>query len=249
MIREKQGNTSSGLPGGDRSETFPMTRRHRVFERFLRSAGPVLARHYGQAFADDVLGDTRTEYERVRPEVPDIGGMRNVFQPVMAVNGWIVALHRAMRGRGRGPEDTIRVFQEVFDGWIQKLPTFVLKGAGRLLLSSPLLRYFESQARRSQERRYAEDFVWRAERGPDGAFSFVFDECAVNKWYESEGVPELRPYCNVADVTYSRLMGMGVDATETIGLGCEQCALRFKHGRETKVPPNLQGIVPAAGGD
>jgi hypothetical protein len=225
-----------------------MTGRHRVFDLFLRSASLVLARHHGQELADEVIGDTRTEYERLLPEVPHIGGIRNVFQPVMTVNGWIVALHRAMSVRGNEPEDAIRVCQEVIDGWLHKLPDFVLRGTGRLLLSAPVRWYFERQARRSQERRYAEDFVWRAERGPDGEMSLVFDECAVNKWYDAQGVRELKPYCNFVDVTYSRLMGMGVDATETIGLGCDQCALRYKHGRETVISPNLRGIIPAGSG-
>ena len=48
------------------------------------------------------------------------------------------------------------------------------------------------------------------------------------------GVEDLKPHCNFFDVTYSRLMNMGVDATETIGKGCTQCALRFKPGRETR---------------
>ena len=222
-----------------------MARRNRVFEFFLRSATPVLSRHHGQAFALRVIDEVRPEYERVLPEVPDIGGMGNVLQPVMAVNGWIVALHRVMSRHGKPPEDTIRVFQEVFDGWLARLPSFVLESAGRLLLSAPVRRYLESQARRSRERRYAEDFVWRVELGPGGEVSLVFDECAVNKWYEAQGVSELRPYCNVADVTYSRLMGMGVDASETIGVGCDRCALRYKHGRETVVPPNLAGIIPS----
>ena len=39
-------------------------------------------------------------------------------------------------------------------------------------------------------------------------------------------------------------MRMGVDATETIGLGCDRCALRFKHGRDTRIPRSLEGIVP-----
>lgn len=220
-----------------------MTRRHRGFEFFLRSAGPVLVRHHGQPFADEVVVAARTEYARVLPEVPDIGGARNVFQSVMTVNGWIVALHRAMSARGKGAEDSVRVCQEVVDGWLRRLPGFALRGIGWLLLTAPARRYFERQAKRSQERRYAEDFVWRVERGPDGEVSFVFDECAVNKWYDAQGVRELKPYCNFVDVTYSRLMGMGVDASQTIGLGCERCALRYKHGRETPVPPSLEGIV------
>ena len=221
-----------------------MASRHRAFGFFLRSAHPALVDHHGRDFADAVVEEARREYERVLPEVPDIGGLRNVFQPVMTVNGWMVALHRAMRARGKRADDTVRIFHLVFDRWLTGLPERALRAIGWLLLSAPMRWYFEAQARRSQKRRHTEDFVWRVERGADGEISFVFDECAVNKWYDSQDVRELAPYCNFADVTYSRLMGMGIDATETIGLGCDHCALRFKRGRETVVPPSLETIVP-----
>jgi hypothetical protein len=216
---------------------------HRAFEFFLRGARPLLADRYGGAFAADVLAAARVEYERVLPEVPDIGGAGNVFQPVMTVNGWIVALHRAMQARGKGAEDAIRICQHVFDGWLRKLPGFLLRAIGWALLSTPARWYFESQARRSRERRHPLDFVWHVERDEAGVLSLIFDECAVNKWYAAQDVLELGPYCSFADVTYSRLMGMGVDASETIGLGCERCALRYRRGRETLVPPALAGIV------
>lgn len=220
-----------------------MSTRQRAFERFLRSAQPLLADRYGEAFADDVLAATGVEYANVLPDVPDIGGPRNVFQPVMTVNGWIVALHRAMKARGKTAEDAVRICQHVFDGWFRMLPDFLLRAIGWGMLSTPARWYFESQARRSRKREHPADFVWRVERDDTGVLSMVFDECAVNKWYEAQDVRELAPYCNFADVTYSRLMGMGVDATETIGLGCEHCALRFRRGRETVVPPSLAGIV------
>jgi hypothetical protein len=216
-----------------------------VFEAFLRGAHAALARRYGADFAGEVVAATRAEYERVRPQVPDIGGLRNVFQPVMTINGWLVALHRAMRARGRGAEDTVRICQEVFDAWLRRLPRFVLRAIGWLALSAPSGWYFERQARRSQQRHYPEDFVWHVERGADGEVALVFDECAVNKWYDSQGLPELKPYCNFADVTYSRLMGMGIDATQTIGLGCDRCTLRYKYGRPTVVPRNLEHVIPA----
>jgi len=220
-----------------------MATRHRAFETFLRAAHALLVEREGPAFADEVVSAARAEYARVLPEVPDIGGSRNVFQPVMTVNGWLAALHRALAARGRKASDSIAVTQAVFDGWLRKLPAFVLRSIGWLLLTAPVRGYFERQARRSQDRRYPEDFVWQVERGEGGEISFIFDECAVNKWYDAQGLRELKPYCNFADVTYSRLMGMGIDATQTIGLGCPQCALRFKHGRETPVPPSLEEII------
>jgi hypothetical protein len=223
------------------------TGRHRGFALFLRSARVLLVRRHDEALADAVIDAARDEHARLLPHVPDIGGARNVFQPVMTVNGWIAALHRAMRRRGMGAEDTIRLCQEVFDAWLRRLPGFVLRAIGRLALSAPSRWYFERQARRSQQRRHAADFVWRVERGAGGEMSLVFDECAVNKWYDAHDLGDLKPYCNFADVTYSRLMGMGVDATHTIGLGCAQCALRFKHGRETVIPTSLEGVFPREG--
>jgi len=219
-------------------------RRNRAFEFFLNSTGPVLVRRYGAPLADEVIATARDEYALVLPRIPDIGGLRNVFQPVMTINGWILALHRALSARGCSAADTVAVSQEVFEGWLCKLPGFVRRALGRLAMTTPSRWYLERQARRSQKRRYADDFVWRVERAPDGEVSLVFDECAVNKWYDEQGVAELKPYCNFADVTYSRLMGMGVDATHTIGLGCEKCALRFKHGRETVIPDALAKIIP-----
>ncbi|MBW2244865.1 MAG: L-2-amino-thiazoline-4-carboxylic acid hydrolase [Deltaproteobacteria bacterium] len=222
-----------------------MATPQRAFEFFLREARPILVRDHGEALAGEILDATRAEYERVRPEVPDIGGLRNVFQPVMTINGWIVALHRSMAARGFVAKDAVRVCHEVLDGVLRRVPGWLLRGIGGFLLSPPGRWYFERQARRSQQRRHADDFVWHVERDADGGLSMVFDECAVNKWYVAQDVRELAPYCNFADVTYSRLMGMGVDASETLGLGCAQCALRFKRGRATLVPKNLEGIVAA----
>ena len=218
---------------------------NRAFDFFLRSVHPVLIRHHGKTMADEVIAAAREEFQLVRTQVPDIGGARNAFQPVMTVNGWLASLHRAMSGRGKGAEDTIRVCQEAFEISLRKLPGFVLRAIGRMAMSGPARGYFERQARRSQQRRYAEDFVWRVERGADGEMSLVFDECAVNKWYDAQGLQELKPFCNFVDVTYSRLMGMGVDATQTIGLGCDQCSLRYKIGRETVIPKSLQGVIAA----
>ncbi len=220
-----------------------MTLGNRAFEFFLRSARTRLEAEEGADFAAAIAVAAREEYTRILPTVPDIGGSANVFQPVMLVNGWIAALHRALSARGRPASQTIAICHAVVDGWLRKIPTFLLRLVGRLTFSGPARAFFESQASRSRERGYPADFVWSVENGPDGEFSLVFDECAVNKWYDANDLHDLKPYCNFFDVTYSRLMGMGVNANDTIGLGCERCALRFKHGRDTQIPSMLGPII------
>ncbi len=214
-----------------------------MFRRFLRSAGPILANDLGYQGARLILADATDLYDSTRARAPYIGGYRNIFTPVMAINLWLVALHRSVVAHGGSAENTIRASQRVADQWIARLPGFVLRAEGRLLMSRPSRWFLRRQAARSQERRYPADFVWSTEESDDGEASLLFDECAVNKYYEAEGLQDLAPYCNFFDVTYSRLMNMGVDASHTTGLGCDQCALRYKLGRTTVVPVRLRSVI------
>jgi hypothetical protein len=216
----------------------------RNFDRFAKRASRSLTRRYDAAFAEAVLADARAEFERIIPEIPYIGGRKNVFTPVMVVNGWIIALHRAMQARGKSVDAVIGVCSEVSDDFFRTIPGFLLRLGGRAAFTRFARRFFEKQAARSQERRHPEDFVYRVRTGNGDDLALIFDECAVNKFYAAQGVPELGPYCSFFDVTYSRLMNMGIDASETIGLGCGQCRMRFKRGRETAIPDALRGVLP-----
>ncbi len=203
----------------------------------------MLAERWGEPFAATVMDDARRAYPAAAARIPDIGGRRNAFAPVMVIVGWLVAFHEAMKRSGKTAEDTISVAFELTDRHLRKLPPWLLKAIGRLAFSAPSRRYFRNQAARSQEREYPSDFVYEVEERADGEMSLVFSECAVNKHFDAEGLTDLKPYCNFFDVAYSRLMNMGVDAHETIGSGCAKCALRFKHGRDTRLPPPLAKVV------
>lgn len=228
-------------------EGYYTARRGRLrwgFDRFAKRAHRVLTRRHGEAFASEVLRDARGEFERLIPELPYIGGPGNIFTWVIVVNGWLVGLHRALQARGQTAEETIAVAVEVADAFFRRIPRPVLRAIGWAAFTRPVRRVLRKQAGRSQQRRHAGDFVYTFREGGADDWALEFSECAVNKFYDAQDLPELKPYCNFFDVTYSRLMGMGVDATETIGLGCDTCRLRYKHGRETVVPERLEGILP-----
>ena len=132
----------------------------RASKRFARS----LERHHDAAFAEEVLRDARIEFERLLPELPYIGGRRNVFSWVMVVNGWLVALFRAMQARGKSAEETIRVAADVADELFRSLPGAVLRLVGRLAFTRPVRGVLRRQAERSQERRFAADLSTSTKR-------------------------------------------------------------------------------------
>jgi hypothetical protein len=216
----------------------------RSFDRFSKRLRRSLAESHGEVFARETIAATRAEFQRIIPELPYVGGRKNIFSPIIVANGWLIAFYRAMASRGKTAEEVIRICSRVTDGLFRPFPPFVLRLAGRLALSGFVKKRLEKQAARSQERRYPEDWVFTARENGEGEAVLEFTECAVNKLYEAQGVEDLKPYCNFVDVIYSRHMGMGVDARETLGLGCERCRLRYKHGRETVIPDRLRGILP-----
>ncbi len=205
----------------------------------------MLVERYDEGFADEVLADARVELERLAPELPDIGGMANIFSAVITVNGWIVAVHRAMTARGYTAEDSVAVAVEVSDRFFRSFGPRLLGWMGRMGFSRPARAVLRRQARRSQKREYPADFVYSFHEGGADDWELRFTECAVNKFYDEQGLVELKPYCNFFDVAYSRLMGMGIDASETIGQGCATCRLRYKHGRETAVPERVASMFPS----
>ncbi|MCP5041993.1 MAG: L-2-amino-thiazoline-4-carboxylic acid hydrolase [bacterium] len=73
-------------------------------------------------------------------------------------------------------------------------------------------------------------------------FTLEFEECGVQKLYTAYAVEELRPFCSFFDIAYSRHMGLGLDASETLGLGHQRCKMRFCPGRETQTPKALEGM-------
>jgi len=216
----------------------------RGFDRIARRAQKGLEQKYDAELARDVVADARRRFEGLIPELPYVGGRKNAYSRIIIVNGWIIALARAMDARGKTVEETVVVSAEVADGLFSGLPPFLLRLIGRLVFTSPGRKFFERQAARSQERRYPEDWVYSVRADAEGEVSLEFSECGVHKLWDAQGLQGAGPYCSFFDVTYSRHMGLGLDATRTLGTGCETCTLSFKRGRETIIPDALKGVLP-----
>ncbi|MBW2525463.1 MAG: L-2-amino-thiazoline-4-carboxylic acid hydrolase [Deltaproteobacteria bacterium] len=216
----------------------------RKHDRMFRRVRRILTDREGAAFADQVVADTRSELERMLPGLPYVGGRRNPWTSIIVVNGSFIALYRAMRRQGKGERDTVAVGCELADGLFRPVPSWLLRSGGGLLVAA-LPHVLGRAAARSQERRYPEDWVFRIEgRSDEYDLALVMEECAVIKLYDALDVPELKPYCSFFDVTYSRHMNLGLDASQTLGLGCSTCRLLYKRGRPTAIPPALDGLMP-----
>jgi hypothetical protein len=217
------------------------------FDKVAKRATKFLINHYGDDFASVIISETREKFEQIIPEIPYIGGKRNqIPTTIMIINGWIIPFFQVMKAHGKTSEEVITICYEVSDDYMKSLPRFFLWLLRKSAFWRLTLRIIKQQATQSHKRRYPEDFVYTVVEagGKDFDWALELTECAVNKFYDVQGVEELKPYCNFFDVTYSRYLKMGLDASTTIGSGCKTCKLQYKKDRETQVPERLKGIIP-----
>lgn len=216
------------------------------FDKYFKRVEKQLVHDYGDVEAREITALTRKEYESLLPNIPYIGGRSNIFTPVMIINGWIIALYRVMKSRGGTVEDVIRISYEASDDFFDSFPGFVSYMVGKMATQQFVINFIQKQAEQSQERKYPEDFVYTCQvqkTNGETELELEFSECAVQKYYDAEGVAELKPYCNFFDPIYSKHFGMGVRAEETLGLGCSTCKLNYNNRRETILPSNIQVVV------
>jgi hypothetical protein len=232
-------------------EDYYVSRQNRLLNLFDFAFRPIrkkLSVYYGEDYAESIVYESRQNFIEINPKMPYVGGMKNYYTPIIVVNGFIVAMFRDMKKTGKTAEDVMRIWAEVADDLFRKIPGPLARLGGRMLLSQRTIKVFAKQAAMSQERQYPEDWMYvLLEDGSEKYdVGFVFAECAVIKFYQAMETMELAPYCNFADVTYSHYLGIGLDASETLGMGCDHCRMLFKQGGETVITPNLVSILPMA---
>lgn len=191
---------------------------------------------FSDDLADEILEKSRIEFEKIIPEFPYIGGMSNIFTPILIAAGGMLAISRVMKAVNKAPEEMFVIFYNAIDKLYNLLPKFIMRLIGRMFLSryggiAILLR----QAARSQERRYSEDWLFNVTKGDGEDFDWAleYNECAVIKFWEAQGANDLMPYCNFGDLAMSRALGLGMESA-TIGEGRETCIAKLKLGRETE---------------
>ncbi len=66
------------------------------FDRFLKRSGGALGDRFGEETAAVMRGEMLDEYRRLIPEVPYIGGRRNIYSDALAMAPRTLALYRVV---------------------------------------------------------------------------------------------------------------------------------------------------------
>ena len=227
-------------PGRGPIDGYYAPQKLKLLRDFDKSFGKygkkVLTSHYGRELAEEILRESRKEYETLIPKIPDVGGSKNIFETNLIQSAWLLALYRTMKGHGKTAEETGRLGYEMVEAQLTAIPRWMLPVLRIMLSKKYGITNMKKYASESQRRLYPEDWVWSYVEGDGKEFDSGTDmkECAIVKFLHAQGADELARYMCRVDFATSITFGMGLIRTMTLAEGDEKCDFRYKRGRDTK---------------
>lgn len=223
---------------------YYLSRKAEIMERYYNTHAqawePFLVQSYGHKFTEDVLKETRRQYEEFIPTIPYIGGDENWMTHHLIRSTTGLILFKVMKARGKTAREVGKIVYDAVEESIKHIPQ---------VPGHELTPEFRDQkielARKSQERRWPDDWVWEFVEGDGAVFDYGdnFIECGAQKLYHVHDADEFLPYFCYLDFAMVRTPGWGFTRTETLAEGYPRCNSRTKKGGVTEKgwpPPFIQ---------
>ena len=222
----------------------------RWFDRAAKHYRPVLAAHLVGESPDEVIRESRREFERLLPAIPYIGGKKNSLTRILVGCTMSLALYRVLKERGVSVEEIGHIVVEIEESRVRAYPRLLVRLAG-WYIHTPLgrRRMKRMMVEHSQKHAYSGGWVATFLEGDGRTFDFGMDytQCALVKFFGQQGASEFTRYLCLIDYVQQRAMGAGFFRTTTLAEGGERCDFRWKKGQETRPawpPAWLNGDQP-----
>lgn len=200
------------------------------FDVALKAIRPALEQRFPKEEVPGLIAETRAEFERMIPGIPYIGGKDNRLTWNMIGVAWFIAMYRVLKAHGVQLARIVDTINGLWDAYLDRYPAWLMRILGRVRRTRFMLNKNVAAARRSQERRYPEDWVYTFEIKPnaDDLYAMTMTECGICKYCHAQGTDELLPYLCAIDFPMVKRMGMRLTRTQTLAEGGECCDFRVK---------------------
>jgi hypothetical protein len=197
----------------------------------LRSAGKIIEKRFG-SIPSNLQANTKTHFERLLVDLPDIGGDQNILTPTFVLSAGGIAFIQVLEDYGWDVptigETLVQTYQSVY----ASLPSPVRWWLRKTEFSAKHQSELKAFAQFSQRRAYPANWVMEYVKGDHPAFDFGCDylECAVLKLVQNRSMEKYMPYICVGDFAVSKVLGTGLQRTQTLFCGSTCCDFRYKKG-------------------
>lgn len=165
------------------------------YDRISKRIEGKLCEIYSREFVNNLLSETRKEFEMIIPTMPYVGE-NDVIKNNLIISAIYISAYRTLKKQGYRVEEASRIMFEATKIYIESYPKIIKKVAGKLVLSklqmSDLKRNLKKTAAKKISRLWSSEFDIKSEKN----HNYVKDikECVILKFCTEECADELIPY-------------------------------------------------------
>lgn len=208
------------------------------FDKFLRIVKDLLEKRYRNSKLNELINLMRDEYEVIIPEIPYIGGRKNLYTVLLIDCMANLPIIRVLENEGF----TYREIGEfIYNFWetVNKKRKRKLEKQGQnpadQYFNKDFIDYMKKSAEKSQKKQYPYDFVWEFVEGDGKTFDYGYNysECGINRIFKKLGAEKYMPFICLADFATANVYEFGFTRTQTLGNGAPICDHRYKRDGKT----------------
>lgn len=192
-----------------------------------------LEERYTTELTKKIYPDSFSEYEALIPQLPYIGGKANFLTTNLVRAGYALAFYRTLLKYGGTLEEASEFIHLAIKLKLESIPRFIRYWIGNKKYSGRNIQKMKQRARISQEKKYAEDWVWEVIDGDGHSFDVElnYTECGIQKFMRKQKAEELTPHLCNTDYVLFEACGLGLERTKNLAWGCDCCNFRIKRGK------------------
>ena len=209
-----------------------MPRMMEQFDEYSQMAKDVLIKYFDDSKAKELVAKAQKEYEKLIPQLPFIGGAKNVMTSFLNNSILALAIMRALEERGLEFREIGKLSYDIVE---HQSTIEAQEGAGDQIFQEGYLNILKHVAKESQLRRYPGDWVIEFVEGDGATFDYGYDitECGIYKLFKELGAEHFVPFICLSDYATARASGYGLKRTQILSNGAPVCDFRFSKGGDT----------------
>jgi hypothetical protein len=213
------------------------------FEYSLRIAKDLLMERFDESKSEDLVNQMRKKYEEIIPNIPDVGGKRNILISIITDKVSLLAMFFILEMAGYSYRE-IGEYAIRFTEIETKNAMERAEKKGRNLLdfffNDVFLNSVKAHCDNTLKRKYPDNWVMEYVDGTNEDFDYGLkvSECAILKAYKKLGAEKYSPFGCLIDFAYSNVVGFGLTRTKSLANGAQGCDHRYtKIGTTPKAWP------------
>jgi len=210
----------------------------RSFNERLVVVKDELRKKFDDKKSEELLSQMKTEFEKILPDIPYIGGQKNPTTLVLVKCMSDLAIFRTLEKIGFSFRE-IGEFHYNYVIVAHNLRKEALEKAGRDPSQYPFdpvyMDYQKKLTEETQLKLYPDDWVMDYMEGDGKTFEWGWDitECGVQKAYKKLGDEKYLPFICLGDFYEAEGLGFGFSRTQALGFGAPLCTHRFVKNYKT----------------